>query len=386
MSSVRTTPIRVPAIVIPICWALLASAFVVATQQAAPPAAAAKPPKLSTLGGASAVQQLRQDGSYQSLAQAVSAVTQQAKLIAGDGAGSDTFGREVAVSGDTVVVGADLHNVGSNSDQGSAYVFVRSGATWTQQQKLTASDGAAGDFFGISVAISGDTIIVGAFGHGFGSNTSDQGAAYVFVRVGATWTQQRKLAANDGTASDRFGGSVAINGETAVVGAELDDSAYVYLRDGTTWTQQQKLTASDGVAFDSFGVCVAISGETIVVGAWNDDVGANPKQGSAYVFVRSLTTWTQQQKLTAGDGAPSDLVGETGAISAETIGVGAPLDNVGANSDQGSAYVFVRSGTTWAQQQKLTASDGAPDDEFGTVAISGDSVVAGALADDVNPN
>lgn len=129
------------------------------------------------------------------MAEAISAVTQQAQLFASDGAGADRFGRAVAISGDTVVVGADLDNIGATSDQGSAYVFVRSGTTWVEQQKLTASDGAAGDFFGISVAISGETIVVGAFGHGLGSNISDQGSAYVFVRNGTTWTQQQKLAA-----------------------------------------------------------------------------------------------------------------------------------------------------------------------------------------------
>src|SRR5207247_2438966 len=171
--------------------------------------------------------------------------TQQAQLTASDGAASDEFGWSVAISGDTVVVGAFLDDVVANGDQGSAYVFSRSGTTWTQQAKLTASDGAASDEFGCSVAISGDTVVVGAYLDNVGANT-DQGSAYVFVRS------------------------------------------------GTIWTQQQKLTASDGAASDGFGYSLAISGDVVVVGAFGDDVGANADQGSAYVFVRNVTTWTQQ--------------------------------------------------------------------------------------------
>jgi hypothetical protein len=320
--------------------------------------------------------------------------SEQAKLIAGDGAGGDQFGRSVALSGDTAVVGAETDDIGANASQGSAYVFTRSGTVWSQQAKLTAGDGAGGDQFGISVAVSGDTSVVGALGDDIGANTG-QGSAYVFTRSGTTWSQEAKLTAGDGAASDGFGWSVALSGDTAVVGAFLDDigvnieqgSAYVFTRNGTTWSQEAKLTAGDGAAGDQFGYSVALSGDTALVGAFGDDIGANASQGSAYVFTRSGTTWSQQAKLTAGDGAASDRFGSSVAVSGDTAVVGVAADDIGANSNQGSAYVFTRSGTTWSQQAKLTAGDGAAFDEFGdSVAVSGDTAVVGALFDAIGAN
>ena len=318
--------------------------------------------------------------------------SQQQQLMASDGAANDNFGASVAVSGDTVVVGANSDDVGANADQGSAYVYVRSGVSWTQQQQMTASDGAANDNFGNSVAVSGDTVVVGANSDDVGAN-ANQGSAYLFV---CNWTEQQKLTAADGALNDAFGTSVGISGDTVVVGAYQDDvganpnqgSASVFVRSGTAWSQQAQLIASDGAANDRFGESVAISGDTVVVGAPNGDVGVNPNQGSAYVFVRSGTTWTQQAKLNASDGAADDDFGSLGiAISGDTVAVGAWRHNVGANVDQGSAYVFVRSGTTWIQQGQLTASDGGAGDEFGrSVAISGDTVAVGAVRHNVGAN
>ncbi len=318
----------------------------------------------------------------------------QQKLTASDGAAGDNFGEAVAISGDTVVVGAYFDDVGGNTDQGSAYVFVRSGVTWTQQQKLTAADGAAADGFAVAVGVSGDTAVVGAWGDMVGGN-DDQGSAYVFVRSGVVWTQQQKLTAADGVALDNFGVSVDVSGDTVVVGAYWDDvgpniaqgSAYVFVRVLTVWTQQQKLTASDGAADDNFGWSVAISGETAIVGAYSDGVGANADQGSAYVFLRVGVLWTQQQKLVSADGAVNDSFGVFVAISGDTAVVGADWDDVGSNVDQGSAYVFTRILVTWTQQQKLTAADGAASDQFGwSVAISGDTAIVGAYTDDVGVN
>ncbi len=309
-------------------------------------------------------------------------LTQQTKLTASDGAALDRFGQAVAMSGATVVVGANTDDVGGNLDQGSAYVFVRSGNSWTQQAQLTAADGARDDHFGYSVAISGDTIVVGS--NLDDASFFDQGSAYVFVRSGTTWTQQTRLTAADGASSDRFGSSVGISGETIVVGAPLDaignttlqGSAYVFVRSGTNWALQQKLTISDGAFGDQFGISVAINGDTMVVGAYGDTVTA-AAQGSAYVFVREGTVWRLQQRLTALDGAASDQFGNAVAISGETIVVGAHVDDNTA-SDSGSAYVFVRSGTTWTQQQKLVASNGFFVQYFGTsVAISGETIVVG---------
>src|SRR5262245_50641086 len=299
-------------------------------------------------------------------------LTQQQKLTAEDRAAFDNFGRTVALSGDTAVVGAFSADIGANVSQGSVYVFTRSGGVWTLQQKLAASDGAYGDHFGSSVAISGDTVVVGARGNAIGAN-GGQGSAYVFTRSGGVWTPQQKLTANDGEPGDQFGASVAISGDTVVVGAEVDDiggnetqgSAYVFTRSGGVWTEQWKLTANDGELGDQFGSSAAISGDTLVVGAYGDDIGANRNQGSAYVFVRDDTTWTLQQKLIAHHIDGDDFFGASVAVSGDTVVVGAPGDIVPANEYQGSAYVFARSGAVWTLQQQLLTSDVAANRVFG---------------------
>ncbi|MBS0195559.1 MAG: hypothetical protein JSR77_02270 [Planctomycetes bacterium] len=316
--------------------------------------------------------------------------------LATGGATGDQFGVSVAISGDTAIVGAFHDNVGLNLDQGSAYVFVRTGASWTQQAQFIAAGGGANDLFGFSVAISGDTAVVGAYHDDVGVNT-DQGSAYVFVRSGATWTQQAQLFATGGAAGDEFGISVAISGDTALIGAHADDvganagqgSAYVFTRSGTTWTQQAQLIATGGAAGDAFGIAVALEDDTAVVGAWQDDVGTNNFEGSAVVFVRSGTAWSQQALLTAQDGAANDFFGNAVAISGDTVVVGDSNDVVGGNVAQGSATVFVRSGTVWSQRAKLVSSDGLQFDNLGvSVAVStgpdGDIVVAGANFDDVS--
>ena len=330
------------------------------------------------------------------LPNAIASYTQTAKLTASDGEAFDRFGWSVAISGDTAVVGARFDQIGSNLYQGSAYIFVRNkGAeTWTLQQKLIASDGTAGSLFGGSVAISGETIIIGANGEDLGGN-ENQGCAYVFVRSGTTWIEQQKLVASDGAANDGFGWNVKISGETVVLGSIGDQiganirqgSAYVFIRNGTSWTEQQKLTAVDGAANDYFGWSVSISGETLVIGAYDADIGASQNQGSCYVFVRSNSIWTLQSKLTASDGAASDNFGISVAISGETIIVGANGDDNGTNNQQGSVYIFVRSGTSWAEQLKLTAADGAEGDFFGSsVAISNGVAVIGAEGDTTGSN
>ncbi len=265
--------------------------------------------------------------------------------------------------------------------------------TWTQQAKLTANDGAASDFFGQSVAVSGETAIVGAPNDDIGAK-ADQGSAYIFVRQGTTWTQQAKLIANDGVAGDGFGQSVALSDNTALVGAPLDDvanidqgSAYIFVRNGTTWAQQAKLIVNDGAFSDLFGLSVALSDNTALVGAPTHNVAINPAQGSAYIFVRNGTNWTQQAMLTASDGAAIDFFGYSVALSGDTAMASAPVDDVGANANQGSAYIYARNGTSWTQQARLTASDGATNDNFGFgVALSGNHALVGAPLDDVGAN
>jgi hypothetical protein len=298
--------------------------------------------------------------------------TQQRKLTANDGAAYNYFGSSVAVSGDTALIGATREDI----YRGSAYVFIRTGGVWHQQQKLMAGDGTAGDYFGHSVSVSGDTAVVGA-----SYDNNKIGSAYVFTRTNGVWHQQQKLTAADGATDDHFGCSVSLSGNTMVVGASYDDtksgSAYVFTRTGGVWHQQQKLTADNRAVGDDFGQSVSVSGETAVVGAYYDD----DKVGSAYVFTRAADgTWSQQAKLTADDGAAWDRFGWSVSVSGDMALIGA----FGDDSVKGSAYVFTRAADgTWSQQQKLLAGDGAAADEFGqSVSVSGDTAVIGALGDD----
>jgi len=310
----------------------------------------------------------------------------QAKLTgdlsrpAAEGEPFDFFGLSVAVSGDTVLVGAEADDVGANLGQGSAYVFRRRNGNWELDTKLVADDGAGNDGFGSSVALDGDTAVIGAIYDATGGNTALVGSAYVFQRSGEAWVQQAKLTAPDAASGDRFGGAVSVSGDTALVGAasanQSKGAAYVFVRDRGNWSQQTKLTAFDGSTSDSFGISVAISGNTALIGALFDAVGPNFGQGSAYAFVRNAGIWTLQTKLTAADGAGEDLFGRSVALSGDLALVGALSDDVGANFDQGSAYVFRRNSTSWTQQAKLMATDGAGGHGFGrSVSLSGTSAV-----------
>ena len=293
------------------------------------------------------------------------------------------FGFSTAVSGDYAIIGS----YGDSAAKGAAYIFFRTGGNWTLQQRLIADDGAFNDFFGYSVDISGDYAIVGAYNRGNGGNCC-VGAAYIFFRSGSTWAQQSELTASDGATADNFGLSVAVSTDYAIVGSPYDGiganlqqgSAYVFIRNGTLWTQLQKLTATDGAAGDNFGNDVAISGTTAIVGAPSHQVGANPHQGEAYIFSKSGSLWSQQQILASADGGISKLFGYSVAISGNYSVVGASGDA----SAQGAAYVFFKNGATWGQQVKLTASDGAPSDNFGlSVATTGDYVLVGSPFDDI---
>lgn len=314
------------------------------------------------------------------------------KLVPGDGAQYDRFGAAVALSGDTALVGAWDHEH-ENDGEGAAYVFTRSGGVWTEQAELTASDGAAHDFFGVSVALSGDTALVGSISddNGFAS-----GSVYVFVRAGDAWTEQAKILPSDGAASQEFGRSVAISGNTALLSArgdgELGDdagAAYIFVRSGSGWEEEAKLTASDGAGGAEFGQSVALSAgtqetiDTALVGAHglnaNDDA-----MGSAYVFVRAGGVWSEQAKLLPASKDENDRFGYRVALSGDTALVGAYLDSengVGA----GAAFVFVRSGGSWTERAKLTASDASYGDHFGShLGMSGNRVLIAASEDDDN--
>ncbi len=325
---------------------------------------------------------------------------QVAKLTASDGVGGDQFGYSIALSGDTALVGAYLDDDGGSAS-GSAYIFERDqgGAdNWGEVAKLTASDGAADDYFGYCVSVSGNTALVGSLFNDDGGNAS--GSAYIFERDqgGAdNWGQLKKLTASDGAALDLFGNAVALSGDTALVAAYYDDdngpdsgSAYIFERDqgGTdNWGEAKKLTASDGSTYDYFGFSVALSGDTALVSADEDD-DEGSASGSAYLIERDqggAGNWGEVKKLTASDGAAYDYFGEFIALSGDTALVGAPYDDDNGASS-GSAYVFQRNQGgigNWGEAAKLTASDGAADDYFGlSVAISGDTVLVGANNDD----
>ncbi len=302
---------------------------------------------------------------------------------ANDGAALDYFGKAVAISGDYVIVGAFGDDINTNANQGSAYIFTRVGGSWVQQTKLIASDGAASDQFGTSVAISGDYAVVGT-PNKLVAGSSGQGAVYVFMRSGSVWTQQTKLIALDGTAGDKFGSSVAIAGDYALVGSPGDDigisngqgSAYVFTLFGATWSQQAKLTANDGATGDGFGGSVAISGDYALIGAPDADIETIANQGAAYIFTRTRTTWTQQTKFrtyTYFNGGSEDHFGNSVAISGDYAVVGAYHQL----NQKGGAYIYIRSGAAWALQTEILSPEA--DSEFGTgVAVSGDYVIVGA--------
>jgi hypothetical protein len=331
------------------------------------------------------------------------------EMQASDGDAYDNFGWSVSLSGTTGLVGARWDDIGTNTDQGSAYVFRNlntATGTVNENAKLEASDGATGDGFGVHVSVSGTTGLVGASFHTIGANTG-QGSAYVFRNLDTatgTVNENAKLVASVGAVNDEFGRAVSLSGTIGLVGAYLDDiganfdqgSAYVF-RDLDTATgtvnENAKLVASDGAANDEFGVSVSLSGTIGLVGAYYDDIGANNNQGSAYVF-RDLDTATgtvnENAKLVASDGAVNDEFGRSVSLSG-TIGlVGAYLDDIGANFDQGSAYVFRNLNTatgTITENAKLVASDGADYDEFGvSVSLSGTIGLVGAHYGDIGAN
>jgi hypothetical protein len=308
--------------------------------------------------------------------------TELQKLLASDGAAGDAFGYCVSLSGDTALIGTPCNN----GNIGAAYVFICTGFNWTQQAKLVASDETFG--FGFSVFLDGDTAIIGV-----PYDDGNTGSAYIFTRTGSTWTQQAKLLALDSAPDSLFAWSVVLDTDTALIGAPLDNangilhsgSAYAFIRTGSTWTQQEKIFASDGVEEDNFGFSVSLSGDTAIAGAPLDD-GSGDNSGSAYVFTRTGTDWTEQAELLASDGTEGERCGWSVALDGDTAFAGAPMnDDHGANS--GSTYVFTRTGTIWTEQQKIFGEDTAEFDEFGiSVSLDGDTVLIGAMLDSINGN
>jgi hypothetical protein len=283
-----------------------------------------------------------------------------AKLTANDAAADDQFGHAVAISGDKAIIGAFTDD-DRGSQSGSAYVFSYNGTIWNQQQKLTASDAAAFDYFGMAVAIFGDTAVIGAYGDD--DNGAGSGSAYIFSYSGTSWIQQQKLIANDAATGDHFGYAVAVSGGTIVIGAYGDavagnqsGSAYVFDHVSTTWNQQQKLTANDATADGYFGYAVAVSDDTILIGArFAADSGI--QSGSAYLFILSDNTWSQYQKLIASDAETDDNFGRAVTISEDTILIGAPFDDDNGSAS-GSAYSFTLKPPVNLSIDDVTLSEG----------------------------
>ncbi len=334
----------------------------------------------------------------------------------------DLFGFGVATFRDTLAIAARLEDGGSTSingsqndntkvDAGAAYVFTRSGDAWMQQAYIKPTNAASYDRFGTAIALDADTLAIGA------SDALGTGAAYVFFREDSLWTQQAIVRATN-LGADDFGGRLDVQGDTLVVGAYFEDSsstgvdgdeldenagnsgaAYVFTRSGSIWTQQSYLKASNTEHGDGFGYAVALDGDTLAVGARYEDGGiagvdgddadnSMADAGAVYVFVRDGASWVQQAYVKPSNPGEGDHFGSSIALEGDTLVVGARFEDSSATDpqapdesvvDSGAVYVFKRSGTVWAQEARLKASNPKALDKFGTgLAIRGDLLAVGA--------
>lgn len=302
----------------------------------------------------------------------------QTKLVDTNPNEPGNYGVSIDVDGDTAVV-TRLANFFTGVP-GTAFIYVREGSSWTLQQTLSEQDNEpnADDGYGYSVALKGDTLVVGAIGDSTAAFAA--GGAYVYVRNGTTWSFQQKLTAAQPVSYSNFGISVDVLQDTVVVGAHLADSAYVFHRDAGVWTQQQQLLPNGGPE-QSFGLSVSISGQTIAVGAASMSAPGADFSGAVYVFVNDGSGWIQQQRFTAHDVAADQNLGYTVGISGDTIVASAPGEKVGAHS-RGAVYIFERNGTTWDQKKRLVERSGEKLDAYGLrVAIDGNIVVIGNIND-----
>jgi hypothetical protein len=301
------------------------------------------------------------------------------------------FGSAVALDGKTALVGAWGAEIDGASDRGAAYVFVRQGDKWVEQAQLLAFDGNGGDRFGWSVALDGDTAVVGATAVEIEGQNA-QGAVYVFQRSGTAWQSAAKLIASDGDANDLLGWSVAIHGETIVAGAINEEgafegcqgsgAAYVFSRQGNLWTEEAKLFDPDGQCSDLFGNAVALQGDTVLIGADSASIGGDPNRGAAYVYRWIASEWTFEQKLLASDGLDPDQFGYSVALDRDVALIGARQKAISGSIAQGAAYVFRREGASWTEEQRLTASDGHEHSFFGwSAALVGHLALVGGRLD-----
>lgn len=273
-------------------------------------------------------------------------------------------------------------------DAGSAYAFTYSDDEWACQTQLTAPDGDRdrGDRFGSSVAIDDNTALIGADAGGGPGGSNKTGAAYVFTHTNGDWTRNTKLTPSDENA-EFFGWSVALDGDTAIIGARMSDlatgSAYAFTCSDGSWAQEAKLTADDGDSVDRFGWSVDVDGDTAIIGAERDEDPNGEGAGSAYVFTCANGDWTQEAKLAADDGDAQDSFGSSAAIDGDTIFVGANGDEDPNGDNAGAAYVFTRAGGEWVQQTKLAADNGDSFDNFGeSIALENRTALIGAAGNE----
>lgn len=307
------------------------------------------------------------------------------RLRASDSATDDIFGTAVSISGDVAVIGAPARE-NPAEPIGAAYVFRHDGSTWVEEQKLTPGDGAGGDSFGFSVSVSGDVVVVGSSLHD--ASGRDSGSAYVYRFDGSNWTEEAKLTPGDNALFDYAGDSVAVDGDAIVIGAFGDDdlgsysgAAYVYRHDGVSWVEEQKLTASDGDSNDWFGDAVDIHGDRIVVGAPFDEY-LGTAAGAAYVFRHDGASWVEETKLLITDGAPQDRTATSVSLDDDVV-VLSVLGSDWMGTDTGAAHVFRFDGRAWIEEARLTASDFENGDLLGHgVATHGGDVIVGSPFDD----
>lgn len=313
----------------------------------------------------------------------------ETKVVPLDGAAGDQFGRRIALDGDTLLVGS-LFDDDVGTDSGSAYVFTRSAGAWAPQAKIVPVDGAAGDQFGSGVALHGSSAVIGA--QRDDDRGADAGSAYVYIATAGVWNQEAKLIAADGAANDLFGTAVALDGGVAVVGASQDNdrgstagSAYAYRREAGVWSLSTKLLASDGGVGDYFGRAVAVRGDWILAAAPYDDTGSLIDTGAVYAFRRGATAWAETHKLTPAGAEAYDYFGFSLSMNAEgTLGaIGSPSDEPMQGTRVGTAYLFRRVDSAWFQGGKFRPTDGTLRDAFGVgVALDGGTLVASAYLDD----
>jgi hypothetical protein len=376
--------------------------------------------------------------------QSATSLEQSGYLKASNGGAFDFFGRTLAIDGDTLAVGAPkedsaangvnnnfLENDDSTRDSGAVYVMVRANGVWSQQAYIKASTPGIDDFFGSSVALSGDTLVVGAPGEDnalSGVNPAqgndgalNSGAAYVFARVNGTWVQQAYIKASNPEANDAFGASIAISGDTLVIGAPGEDSmasgingdqtnntdkesgaVYVFTRANGVWSQQAYVKASTPEAADVFGSSVALHGNTLAVGALAEDSNSaeNPfnnsatDSGAVYVYARSQNSWMLQAYLKASNPEAGDRFGFSLSLDRDTLAVSAIYEDsnaTGVNGNQGNndltssgaVYIFTRQSNAWNQQAYIKATNPGIEDQFGySVSVAGDTLVVGADGED----